>query len=421
MLISFLVALLSVLGLLSGWENRAFDFMMWWQKEKRSTEIFLIEIDSQDYKDLFNSVSPLSRKTLARIIRKVSMARPRAICLDISLRDKTDEDGYLVETLDQLKRDNIPVVLASSIQKAVTNEHISDTISADFPYPPPSNVLFGATNFPISEDETIREMRLLKRMDDGSLYPFISLSIVAASANVSWSDLQKELNSAAGSKAFESKAPSSINDLIRTSLRSQRQKIYFIGAKSSFNSFRISDIDRMPDQSFQVGNIFSDKILLIGGTFTESKDFYRTPKGIMSGVEIIANSAETLLTSRPIKPINHLLSLLFEFVIVLVLSFMFLRFPLGKATLMSSLSIVPLSIIGSQVAFATMSRWLDFMPVALAVFLHGEASLIEHYRNLKKEVRDLRSRLDQRERESSEAKIRAPSMGQNENHKRTEE
>ncbi len=400
--ISFLISILSFLGLLSGWENRAFDFMMWWQKEKRSSEIFLIEIDSQDYKDLFHAVSPLSREILARLIDKLSMAEPRAICLDISLRDRTAEDPYLVETLDRLKKRDIPVVFASSIQEVADDRNIKSVFSRDFPYACPDNVLFGATNFPISEDGTIREMRLLQRMDDGRIYPFISLSMIAASERISWSAFQEELGRATRSTSLESRVPQDLRDLIGAGLRHQRQKIYFIGDKTSFNVIKMSDIDRMPKESFQAGSIFAQKILLVGGTFSESKDFYRTPKGIMSGVEIIANSAEALLSSKPIRPINYLLSLLFEFVIVLVLSFMFLRFPIGKATVISALSVVPLTIIGSQVAFASMNRWLDFLPVALAVVLHGEASLIEHYRSMKKEIRDLRSQLSQKEQGPSE-------------------
>jgi CHASE2 domain-containing sensor protein len=406
--ISLLISVLSYLGVLSSWENQAFDFMMWWQKERRSTEIFLIEIDSQDYKDLFGSVSPLSRRTLSRLLDRLALTRPRAICLDVSLRDRTGEDHFLIETLRRLEAMRIPVVVASSIQKTVAGQGLVDTFSLDFPYPAPDNVLFGATNFPISEGETIRDMRLLGTTDDGWAHPFIPLSIVAASERQSWPAFQRALARAAGSGDLGGDMPEKLGDLLRTGLRSPRQKIYFIGDKASFNALRFSDLDRMPAESFRPGSLLSDKILLIGGTFTESKDFYRTPKGVLSGVEIIANATETLLTSKPIRPINHLLSLLFEFMIVLALSFMFLRFPLGKATLMSAVSIVPLSIVGSQLAFATMSRWLDFLPVALAVFFHGEASLIEHYRDMKKEIRDLRSRLQQRERELSEALLQTP-------------
>jgi CHASE2 domain-containing sensor protein len=411
-LISLSITIFSFLGFLRGWENHVFDFMMWWEGEKRSENIFLIEIDSQDYKELFSSVSPLSRKVLARIIDKLSKAKPTAICLDINLRDKTDEDIYFIKALEHLKEMNISVVLSSSIQETIGAESINYTINTDYPYLPPDNVLFGATNFPISEDGVIREVRLVKRMADGSFYPFISLSIATASQKITWPDLQRELDNDSRSRDFVSEVPKSIHNLIGAALKSQRQKIHFIGNKSSFNSLRISSIDKMPDQSFQLDNILSNKILLIGGTFAESKDFYRTAKGTMSGIEIIANSVETLLSSKPIKPVNHLLSLLYELVIVLVLSYMFLRFPFGKATLASSLSIIPLSIIGSQVAFASFARWLDFIPVALAVFLHGEFSLIEHYTNLKKEVVKLKSHLSKRDGEISELRTQLESARQ---------
>jgi CHASE2 domain-containing sensor protein len=402
--VSALVFLLSLAGFLRKWENGIFDFMMWWETEKVSSDILMVDIDSADYKSVFHSTSPLSRRILAEAILKLARSRPKVIGLDVSLSTETDEDKDLIAVVQNLDRNQIPIVFPISENAEEPGE---DTLRAvtpssaqlSLPLAALNHVFFGGVDYVQSSDGVIREVPLLKIVDRTIISPSFPLSIVAASTGITRLDLRNETrqnrpNLEAGSDGFNK-----IRSLIKSGRKSPLQKIHFIGNARSFNSLKFSQVYKLPPESFQPGNIFTDKIILLGGDFEESRDFYMTPKGRMSGVEIIANSVETLLHSNPILPINHILELLIELALVFVLSYFFLRFSPLKASLLSATSILPLAILGSALAFSNFGRWLNFIPAALTVFLHGEFSLLERYSYLKNEIVALTEHLSDKDRE----------------------
>jgi CHASE2 domain-containing sensor protein len=79
----------------------------------------------------------------------------------------------------------------------------------------------------------------------------------------------------------------------------------------------------LSNQPVALDNPFLDRIVLVGATFTESRDSFPTPHGIMQGVEIHANILHTLLTRRQIQPIAWRASLLLQFVLCLAISALF--------------------------------------------------------------------------------------------------
>lgn len=403
-IVSVLVFFLSASGFLRKWENGIFDFLMWWETETRSSDIVLVAIDGADYKSIFHSTSPLSRRTLADAILKLSRSRPKVIGLDISLDGETAEDKDLIETVRILGRDHIPIVFPMTVK---TNEAADPPLrkSGQTSSPPATllagsgSVIFGAVEYPLSRDGVIREMPLFKKSDRDMFVPSFPLSVAAAGAGLSREDLHHEIAADRPNDKIGGNGLAKISSLIRSGRHSPLQKIRFIGDAKSFNSLKFSQVIQLPPESFQPGNIFTDKIILVGGVFEESRDFYMTPKGMMSGLEIIANSVETLLHANPIRPINHVLELLIELVVVVVLSFFFFRFAPWKASLLSAIAILPLAIAGSAVAFSTFGRWLNFIPAALAVFLHGEFSVVERTSELKHEIAVLSERLREKEKE----------------------
>jgi len=60
------------------------------------------------------------------------------------------------------------------------------------------------------------------------------------------------------------------------------------------------------------------RIALLGGTFVESRDDYRTPLGSMAGVEIHANITHMLTTRRLIQRSSWLVGLAINAVVVLL-------------------------------------------------------------------------------------------------------
>jgi CHASE2 domain-containing sensor protein len=392
-IVSLITSLLSLAGFLQRWENGFFDFLVWWEKEKRSTEVMIVEIDDADYKNLFGAQSPLSRKKMSEIIVKLAESRPRVIGIDINLEDITAEDEYMIEAFQHLNQLKVPIVLPAYFSEdAEGTESISSAVKM-YPYPLPDLVLFGAIGYPMSRDGVIREMPIVHKTRIKNIYPFFPLSVLAACEGFTRENFAKWLNSNEVGKARGSAPDKKLVAISESAAHSPIQKIHFIGNKSSFSTVKSSTLLQIPRQFFESENIFSDKIIVIGGTFKESRDFYATPKGMMSGVEIIANSIETLLSIRPLRPINHILEFSMEIIIILLLSVFFLRFSPWKGTLISIATIIPLAVVGSYVAFSAFSRWLNFIPAGFSIILHGQVAFYTHYRELQNEVKALKDAL----------------------------
>ena len=406
--VSIFVFFLSMTGYLSKWENGVFDFLMFWETEKRSSDIYLIEINGIDYNNLFHSKSPLSRKVLSEMILKLSGAKPKAIGLDISIEDETIEDNYLIDSLKILNKNKIPIVfpLSKSFIKFAGSpiSKVDPSKVRPLNLQLPSQFIFlGAIDYMQSNDGVIREMSLLKDTKHDT-WPSFPLALAAAGTGMTWEDLLTEIKSKINNGVKGKPHFNEFRSLVENSRNSPIQKIHFIGDKKSFNTIQFSQIFKMPRESFQPGTIFTDKIILIGGSFEESRDFYMTPKGRLAGVEIIANSIESILRGNPIKSINHILELIFELLVIFVISYFFFRFTPLKASIICFLSIIPLAIIGSALVFSNFSHWLNFIPAGLSVIIHGRISNFEHNVRLRHENKLLSKRLNKQEEEIARLK-----------------
>jgi CHASE2 domain-containing sensor protein len=382
-LVSLITSVLSFLGLLESWENGVFDFLVWWEKEKRSAEVFLIEIDDSDYRDLFHSTSPLSRRVLSELLVKLARARPRVIGLDVDLSTPTAEDSLMTAALERLNEWRTPVVLSNP----------------ELPFKVPDGVFRGTVNYPLARDGVLRKMRLVQDGDGPKRTPSFALSMIAAGDGLSWETFQSLLNRGEKSPAEETGSAGNTLTLLEGSRHSSHLNIRYIGDKRSFNVLACSNFWKLPDPVLQSSTLLSGKAVLIGGTFQESRDFYPTPKGLLSGTEIIANSIETLLRAKPLTKVSHLFEFIFEAAVVVILSLAFVRFAPFKASLICLLSVVPLAVLGSFVCFSSLSRWLNFVPAAASVFLHGLFSLIEGYSKLRRDVEDLKELLTEKDRQ----------------------
>ena len=400
--LSVLATVLSTLGFFRSFENTVFDFLIWWEQDKRSAFVLLVDIDDRDYRDLFHSTSPLSREKISEIILKIARAKPRAIGIDVDLSDPTPEDHFLLDALERLNVQKIPVIIPLSFDMQSGAEG-REKLNSSGPLASrlPENVLAGVAEFPIYKDGVIREMQLTVKSHSGEIYPSVPLAAIAASEGYQQGALSEALGQFAEGHSSSEESPSKTRELLMDARHNSLQKIQYIGDKRSFAVLRSSVLDSTPDKYFRPGSIFSDKIIVVGGTFKISRDFYATPKGAMSGVEIVANSIDTLLNAKRVKPLNHVLELMFEIIMVLVMTGIFVKLEPLKATVVSLVSIAPLSLAGSAFAFTRLSCWVNFIPTAVSIFIHGEISFFEHYAHLKAEVKSLALALAGKDRELS--------------------
>ena len=113
-------------------------------------------------------------------------------------------------------------------------------------------------------------------------------------------------------------------------------------------------------------NPFQGKIVLIGATFGDSRDFYPTPQGLMSGMEIHANIIHTLLSRSQILPTHRLLGLAISLIFAVIIS---LLLTLVRSSLVNLLSFgaIPILFIPSYLAFVYLGLWVDFVTPLLAI------------------------------------------------------
>ncbi len=112
-----------------------------------------------------------------------------------------------------------------------------------------------------------------------------------------------------------------------------------------------------------------DSVVLIGGSFADSRDLYATPVGIMPGALIILNSIHSLLQPGELNVVGWL-NLLVEAILIVVISLFFIVFgtSLGKMFIYLMVTFGLLFIL-SLWQFST-GGWLDFAIPPLAVIFH---------------------------------------------------
>jgi len=120
-------------------------------------------------------------------------------------------------------------------------------------------------------------------------------------------------------------------------------------------------------------NPFRGKIVLVGATFAESRDFHPTPVGLMAGVEIQAHMLHTLLARRMLRPPHWAISLVLLSVVCVAVALLSLWLR-GIWLTLAALAIVAVSATVSYEAYVRGGYWLDFIAPLFAMRLYVQAS-----------------------------------------------
>jgi adenylate cyclase len=118
-------------------------------------------------------------------------------------------------------------------------------------------------------------------------------------------------------------------------------------------------------------NTLRGNIVLIGGTFADSRDFYPTPHGLMAGVEVHANVVHMLTTRRFIQRSNWLAGFAINAIVVLVAGVVLLVLRPVAGTLVCVLGALALGVPAALLAFDRGGYWIDFVLPVLATSLMG--------------------------------------------------
>jgi adenylate cyclase len=377
--VSLVTSLASTMGYLEAFEARALDLLLWARGRIKSPEIVLVHIDDQAFRNL-EEKQPLPRSYLASLIEVLARSGAKVIAMDIELKVKTNpqEDALLIKAIQGASENGITKVVPVFVIRPEKEDDGRLLYSRTAFFSPDLTPVAGFANAPIDPDGFVRQLPVVVRGADGKVLPSLALAVLARYAGYDNARLDEALNQGENTSLLLPEWDKFAGRLRRepTPLSFQLDdiwKINFAGAQGSFTAIPSDPVAFLAKQDFPVAadNPFRGKIVLIGATFGDSRDFFPTPQGLMSGVEIHANIIHTILSRSQILPAHRFVALLLSLLFALVMSLLLSLFRPITVTILGLIAIPLVLIPLSYLAFARLGLWVDFVTPLLAIRLGG--------------------------------------------------
>jgi CHASE2 domain-containing sensor protein len=394
------------LGHFKQYENLLTDFLqsITYKKAKDVTLLFITE---DEYKRGFNSISPLSRERLADTIEMLVKLKARVIALDIDISDSTSEDHKLSDVLARASTAGVPVIVTGNFTKIDEQDPSVDNPHLERPYAEErlsftedgfvlfadvgpgrqwiGKVMYGGVDFRLDPDGILRRAEPLYMIKDASYknsqrpIPSLPVTVAAAYLGMSEKDLENALSNIHDNNiTLSGKGNHYQHDIYIHIGRDGRITPNFIGNYEHFD--REVSLTRLFEDygpgKAEGMTIFRDKVVIIGGTY-DKKDFYMTPVGMMSGMEILANITQNILSHNLITHTNRWKAFAIEVFLGTLVALAFILMSRFWATVICLVSLMPVVTAASIISFAASYYWFDFIPTISGVVLHGWISKTE--------------------------------------------
>ena len=184
----------------------------------------------------------------------------------------------------------------------------------------------GSDRMPIDDDGVIRRVAMASPGSGGGSVPAFALAILAQLDGV------------------DAPAPSA----------GELWRINFVGPSGSFltiPSDALAELGQADTPPVAEDNPLRGRIVLVGATFAESRDFVQTPVGRMAGVEVHANVVHMLATRSFIRPAGWLASLGIQLAAVGVTGLLLAWWSPIVGTLVALVLAVAIGVPASYLAF----------------------------------------------------------------------
>jgi CHASE2 domain-containing sensor protein len=337
-----LTFLLSQAGTFIRLETTALDLQMQLREPPPESDVAVVRITNEDYRNLFGGKSPLNPVQLQNIINAIALGKPKAIGVDI-ITSASEFRGINIPS-------DVPIIWARTAVYSNKEKsfYLNDVLGEREPAPP-----FGLTTLKEDSDGILRRYQRVFKTEQ---YPVPSFP---------WAVL-KPANS----------APANLSE------NEEELFINFAGNPQFSNrvSLPASQVLTMAGgEGWQTESPIKGKIVLLGGDYAV-QDEYNTPLGWMLGVDVLANIIETELQGGGRRPASRIVIGLLQIAdgLVLLLLFHFLSFK--KAVGFSLLAILPLSAVCSLLTYTSLGYWSYFAPILLAVLLQQIYDRFKDYR-----------------------------------------
>lgn len=367
---SLLVTGASAMGYLESLQARTLDVLLRLQGQRLASDVVIVAIDDEAFGSLGRR-QPLPRDYLARLLRGLKRSGAKVVGLDIALASPTtptDDSALARAILDFAQAGVSQVVLAETVGPG--SGPLADPALL-------SSVARGSPAVPVDHDGVIRRATFLLAPAAGPPEPAFSLAVVARLAGLDQMALASALGTSAGLlslplwRSSEGWDPAGGPPLaIRPG---ELWRINFVGPATSFLTLPSGAVVPLSDPGSEVArdNPFRERIVLVGGTFRESRDFYLTPHGLLAGVEVHANLVHMLVSRSFIRPSGWVLSLALQVGVVLVAGVVLVLLRPLAGTLLSVAGALLVGVPGSYLAFQRGGYWVDFLLPVLASCLLG--------------------------------------------------
>ena len=399
--------------------------------QKKAHDVILLFITEEEYKQGFHGISPLSRGRLAELVNLMVKLKAKVIALDIDLSDPTSQDHRLSDAMGRALAVGIPIVLVGNLKATEDKPDANDDPFFDLrPYTderlhttedgfilfedmnPGSQwagkAIYGGNFFKLDRDWVLRMAEGFYMIKNNGLkyklpylpVPSFPVAVAAAYQGLSQEALSEALLNVRDNKiVLSGKRSGHQDDIYIHMVRGSRVIPNFIGNYEHFNRevnpSRLLEAYRANKDGSET--IFKDKIVIIGGTF-DKKDFYMTPVGRMSGMEILANITQSILNGSLITPTSFWKAFVVQVILGIVVAFIFILFSRFWATLICLLALIPGVAVASILSFSSSHYWFDFVPTIAGVMVYGRIIKAEEV------LRKVKHKLETRMGKDKEAK-----------------
>ena len=376
--LSLAVTLLSRVGVFAGWETRAVDTFQFLRERRPDPDVVVVAIDEDAFVAL-GERQPLPRGYLADLIAFLVRSGARVVALDVVVKAASDaaDDAALVAASERAAAEAKSRLVFASVARE-RREPGGERYEMESAFSPALRARFGFSSTPLGVDGVIRRMAPVLPAVGGGFLPSFALVAVAGLGAEGPAALDAALQPRAASAVslpardaagrIAASEPVPLDALAEGSWR-----IDFSGPPGTFTTFPSGPLVQVGRSGVEVAadNPFRGKIVLVGATFADSRDFYPTPVGLMTGVEVQANMIHTLLARSALRPPHWASSLAVLMGVCLVVSVLSLWLRPLWVTLAGIALIAALAVVSYEV-FARRGYWLDCVApvVAMVAYLH---------------------------------------------------
>lgn len=319
--------------------NSSLDAAIAIQQPVKTQSVRLVTIDDQDYREMFHSRSPLEASVLAGVLRAVATGHPRAIVIDVDTSDAT---------FRSMETPAIPIVWNVSGDQLGDGKFKLDAPLGGRAMPPGSVVALAIA--PQDERGVVRGYQ--------HMYPLESGGSVDSPGF-------------AGARIIAGHAPEDA--------ASHGTQTHFLDYRYRFAPIKARDLIQDAESgAWEKMAFFNGQVVVVGGTYRVARDEYATPKGLMSGCEIVAQAVAAEIEGTSISSASRWMTGLMMIVggLVTLAVYQWLKF---RTAFLVSLALIPaLSVASNWILFHRLAAWGAMVPLVIAVIvaeLYSKAAL----------------------------------------------